>query len=190
MAGVKAFDDALTVIAWYEKQTHQATDLTDNAIALELGWTRGGGQHGGTRRRKQEAQPYGDAGRVRSARRHVDHDHDWFKGYNFGSRLNGGGRSVSRLQSPNSFDEPGVKLHIGAQVLRAYQAVLQHEAELDTRVLPMMRDAAQLCETEGEHNLPLVLAMHDAVRDLQDRGRITQSTVYELIKAGISLNGR
>lgn len=184
--GSRRLDDAIELVAWYERLNHCATTLNDNQIALELGWTRGGARQGTERKGKEAPKFYGDAGRVRAARRYVDHDTSGlFEGINFGSRENGGGRSLSRLHRRyGNEDLAGTRVHAAAEVGRALQMIQQHESERDRRILPTLRELADKLKTD-EAPLAEVLAMHDVIRDMEMFGRIQGATQWALIKAGI-----
>src|SRR4051794_18299687 len=178
--GAKRLDGAIELLAWYERQDHSATTLNDNAIALDVGWTRGDGQHrGGSRKGKGAVGPYGDAGRVRAARRYVDHDTSGlFEGIYFGSRENGGGRSLSRLHRRGSADDlAGTTVHAGAEVARSLQMVQQHESERDRRILPLLRELAEQLKVE-QAPIQQILAMHDVIRDMETFGRVQGSTQW------------
>jgi hypothetical protein len=179
--------DAIELVNWYEKQAHTSTLLNDNEIALQLTWTRGGGQRGRENQKGKAAiDPYGDAARVRRARRHVDHDKTGlFAEYWFGTRMNGGGRSLSRLHVRDSdADQNGVVQHCVEEIARLNQMVKQHESERERRILPTVRELTGKLQ-QDQAPVSQILAMHDVMRDIEGLGRITPATQWALIKAGI-----
>jgi hypothetical protein len=180
------YDDAIDLVGYYEKLSHRCTTLTDNEIALELGWTRGAARRGHEHKGKEAPAPYGDAGRVRAARRTVDHDtQGLFEGYWFGTRENGGGRSLSRLHHrADEGDEAGLTSHAAAQVARALQMTRQHESELEKRIMPTLREITESLANE-KAPVQVLLAMHDVVRDMEDHGRVMPQTQWALIKANV-----
>jgi hypothetical protein len=185
MSSRDRYADAIDLIGYYEKQQHRSTTLSDNQIALELGWTRGSAHHGHDHKGKQVSEPYGDAGRVRAARRTVDNDKtSLFGDYWFGTRQNGGGRSLSRLHQHGDADQSGMTSHAAAEVRRALQMTQQHEAELEKRIMPTLRSIDADLQNE-KAPVKVILAMHDVIRDMEERGRVTSQVAWALIKAGI-----
>lgn len=182
-------EDALALVYWYSSQPHHATKLDDRDISIELGWTFTKKTDIPHPTKRDRGVILGDANRVRRARQYVDSGRDdMFAGYTFGTRENGGGVSYSRLKSPDDKslrDESGRARHLASQLARLVQGAAQHAAEIARDVI-LMRELLEQMKTNADP-VDRILALGNAVRDLETFGRIQPQTHWEMVKAGVPI---
>lgn len=183
--------DAWTLATWYIDQPEQATTKTDGEIAVTIGWFRGGreltSRVSGWREMKRLG-PNGDVTRVRHARRHVDRHNgpgELFSGYSFGTTPNGKGTYVRMLYTPG--DSPAMA-HLtgaaGAHFKRSVQASNQHCQEMARQIVSHQESSQRFFKLGmNDHGL----LFHDASKELELFGRITEPTKAEAQRLGVSL---
>lgn len=181
--------DALDLVYWYSNQAHHCTTLSDRDIAIALGWTFTRRADIKNKSKRECGVILGDTSRVQRARRYVDTGRDdMFSGYSFGTRENGGGISLSRMKCPDDSsvrDESGRARHIAAQLGRLAQSISQHTAEI-ARDTMLFRE---LLEEMKSNNDPIdrIMAISNAIRDLETFGRIQTISHWEMVKSGIPM---
>ena len=173
--------DGFELTNWYERLPDMATWYRDERIAAELGWYKGGEKH--PKLDFNKLQKLGDAARVRRTRRYVDRDEGFFKGYHFGTRENGSGRSQSNLNTPHtSKGDTALDVAVAAQIRRAIQAADQHGIELE-------RAVGKLYASRDEYVTAGAAAKafwcQDAIREIETTRMISKGTLTEGLKLGI-----
>jgi hypothetical protein len=184
---------ALELVIWYQKQPNYTTMKTDAEIAAALDWYM-------TRRERQALGPIAIAmypkgvkpvhfRRVRDIRRFIDRDETDWAGYNFGTRKNGRGGSISTLTCPEMTEAPfdamqADAIHVVGQVQREIQRAKQMQAELD-RIAAKLLGAEIIFREGGDHDRATAVAM--AASDVR-RGTgelLSPDTVERLFNLGL-----
>jgi hypothetical protein len=183
---VGTIEDAVGLVCWFEDQEQLRTYKTDAAVAAILGWWKGGRHHQQPRGRKTERLEPGDAARVASARRYVDKHNkagSLFEGYSFGIKRLGGSRKVTVLYKPDhALRVDTITRGTAEQIEAAVQFANQHKS-INARIIFDLEEAER--RFLSENKVIEAFCVHDAVRDLYERGELTLKTRKEAFRLGI-----
>lgn len=176
-------NEGLELVAWYEGKPGNATVYPDARIAAELGWFPS--DHSGRPTRAEELQGYGDGKRVRNLRRSIDRCSCLFDGYAFGTKSNGSGGHVSRLNRRDGrAGATEIDMHVGELFARGSQAHKQHAAERE-------RDLTALMELRDQYrklgDFDKFACTDHAIRDYEEFNQIQPSTYAEGQRLGIPI---
>lgn len=177
-------EDMLEVVVWFETQPDCSTYKADGEVAAAMGWTVRSMPLGVPRRDRGN---FGDAARVRRAKRAVDRagrDGDpMFVGYSFGTKRNGSGVRYSMLQTPkNTPPVDAANEATSEQFGRAAQAASQRAAE-NARIIYRLEELKS--GYIKQHQNDRAFCIHDAVTDMRTFGSIRLDTLKQARALGI-----
>ncbi len=177
-------EDALELVVWFENQPDCSSYKKDAEIAVDLGWFVRSMPLGVPRRDRGN---FGEAARVRRAKRKVDKDGRdgdcLFAGYSFGTKRNGSGVRYTMLHTPKSKHHPdALNEATSEQFGRANQAAEQHKAEV-ARMTYRLQELEEVYIQA--HQTDRAFCVHDAINDLRTFGSIRLDTLKDARRLGI-----
>lgn len=168
----KMQDDGAVLVDWYENRPEATTHYKDEKIAAELRWFPKNARFG-----------YGEAGRVRNVRRHIDRCKCLFDGYAFGTKRNGAGQRTSRLhRRGQEANADALALQLGEQIGRVLQGHDQHGAERE-RAITLLMEHRDTYTKAGDFER--AFCVDHCIRDIEQFNTIQPSTVHEAQKLGV-----